>query len=55
MTGNLKPLCHLIVWDNACTRNVVAQFEHKLRNAGIEVEPGVYIKGEEGMQALREL
>ncbi|KAI0793771.1 glycerol kinase [Fomes fomentarius] len=50
-----KPLCRLIVWDDARTKNTVAHFEHKLKDVGIELEPGVYKKGEEGIQALRQL
>lgn len=43
------------MWDDARTKNIVAHFEHKLQNVGIELEPGVYKKGEEGIQALRQL
>lgn len=50
-----KPLCKAIVWDDARTKGTVAHFEHKLRVEGIEVEPGVFKKGEEGIKALREL
>ncbi|OCH84614.1 glycerol kinase [Obba rivulosa] len=47
-----KPLCNAIVWDDTRTKNVVAHFEHKLANEGLEVQPGQFKKGAE---ALREL
>jgi glycerol kinase len=50
-----KPLCKAIVWDDGRTKNVVAHYEHVLKETGIEVEPGVFKKGEEGVKALREL
>ncbi|KAI0369831.1 glycerol kinase [Pilatotrama ljubarskyi] len=50
-----KPLCRLIVWDDSRTKNTVAHFEHKLQSVGIEVAPGQFKKGEEGIHALREL
>ena len=50
-----KPLCRLIVWDDARTKNTVAHFEHKLKSVGIEAEPGVFKKGDEGVEALRQL
>ena len=34
-----KPLCRLIVWDDARTKNTVAHFDHKLETVGIEVQP----------------
>ncbi|EIN09624.1 glycerol kinase [Punctularia strigosozonata HHB-11173 SS5] len=50
-----KPLCKAIVWDDGRTKNVVAHYETVLRETGLEVEPGVFKKGEEGIAALREL
>lgn len=50
-----KPLCRLIVWDDARTKNTVAHFEAKLQNVGIEVHQGSFKKGEEGIEALRQL
>ena len=50
-----KPLCRLIVWDDSRTKNTVAHFEHKLQTVGIEVAPGQFKKGDEGVKALREL
>ncbi|KAI0917997.1 hypothetical protein AcV5_002786 [Taiwanofungus camphoratus] len=50
-----KPLCRAIVWDDSRTKNTVAHFEHKLENIGIEVQPGTFKKGKEGVQALKEL
>lgn len=50
-----KPLCRLIVWDDSRTKNTVAHFEHKLESVGIEVAPGVFKKGKEGVDALRQM
>ncbi|PIL25251.1 hypothetical protein GSI_13140 [Ganoderma sinense ZZ0214-1] len=50
-----KPLCRLIVWDDARTKNTVAHFEAKLQNVGIEVKPGEFKKGKEGVEALRQI
>ena len=50
-----QPLCKAIVWDDARTKGTVAHFEHKLRVEGIEVDPGVFKKGEEGISALKTL
>ncbi|KAI0079869.1 glycerol kinase [Panus rudis PR-1116 ss-1] len=49
-----KPLCPAIVWDDSRTKNVVAHYEHKLADTGIEVN-GEVKKGEEGIKALRHL
>jgi glycerol kinase len=49
-----KSLCPAIVWDDARTKNVVAHYEAVLEKEGIEVD-GVYKKGKEGVNALREL
>ncbi|KAI0060680.1 glycerol kinase [Artomyces pyxidatus] len=50
-----KPLCRAIVWDDSRTKNLVAHFEHKLKTTGIEVRPGTFKSGAEGIQALKEL
>jgi glycerol kinase len=50
-----KPLCRAIVWTDSRTKNVVAHYENKLETVGIEVEPGVFKKGKEGVEALRAL
>ncbi|KAF9031409.1 glycerol kinase [Hymenopellis radicata] len=47
-----KPLCNAIVWDDSRTKNTVAHYERKL---GLQVEPGVWKKGKDGVEALREL
>ncbi len=51
-TGN--PLCNAIVWDDSRTKNVVAHFQQKLETVGLQVEPGVWKKGEEGVETLRQ-
>ena len=50
-----KPLCRLIVWDDSRTKNTVAHFDHKLETVGIEVQPGQFKKGKEGVEALRQM
>lgn len=50
-----KPLCKAIVWTDSRTKNVVAHFEHKLKEVGIQVSPGVWKKGQEGVDALRDM
>ncbi|THU91530.1 hypothetical protein K435DRAFT_820828 [Dendrothele bispora CBS 962.96] len=50
-----KPLCNAIVWDDSRNKNIVAQYEHKLREEGLEVEPGVWKNGPDGIEALRAL
>ncbi|GBE86240.1 Glycerol kinase [Sparassis crispa] len=50
-----KPLTRAIVWDDSRTKNSVVHFEHKLATVGLEVKPGVFKKGEEGVQALKEI
>ncbi|TFK74961.1 glycerol kinase [Pluteus cervinus] len=50
-----KPLCDAIVWDDARTKNTVVHYEQKLKDVGIEVQPGIFSKGEEGVEALRRI
>ncbi|KAI5123536.1 hypothetical protein M0805_006696 [Coniferiporia weirii] len=50
-----KPLCRAIVWDDARTKGTVAHFQHKLRTDGLEVSPGIFKRGDEGVRALRDL
>jgi glycerol kinase len=50
-----KPLCRAIVWTDSRTKNIVASYERKLNDVGIEVESGVFKKGEEGVKALRDI
>ena len=50
-----KPLCKAIVWDDSRTKNTVVHFENKLRDVGIQVSPGVWKKGPEGVETLRDM
>ncbi|KAJ7631315.1 glycerol kinase [Mycena polygramma] len=50
-----KPLCNAIVWTDSRTKNTVAHYEHKLAETGIEVSPGEWKKGEDGVEALRNI
>ncbi|KAF8623204.1 hypothetical protein AX15_006442 [Amanita polypyramis BW_CC] len=50
-----KPLCKAIVWDDSRTKNTVVHFENKLRDVGIQVSPGVWKKGPEGVETLRDI
>ncbi|KAF5392691.1 hypothetical protein D9757_001000 [Collybiopsis confluens] len=50
-----KPLCKAIVWTDSRTKNIVAHYEKKLNETGIEVKPGEWIKGKEGVDALRDI
>ena len=50
-----RSLCRAIVWDDARTKITVAHFQHKLRVDGLEVSPGQFRKGEDGVAALKEL
>lgn len=34
---------------------MVAHYEHVLANTGLEIEPGQFKKGEEGVDALRDM
>ncbi|KAJ7210447.1 glycerol kinase [Mycena pura] len=47
-----KPLCKAIVWTDSRTKNVVAHFEHKLAETGIEVAPGQWKKGPEALRNI---
>ncbi|KAF9260674.1 glycerol kinase [Marasmius fiardii PR-910] len=46
------PLCRAIVWTDSRTKNLVAHFQKKLAETGIEVTEGEFKKGED---ALREI
>ncbi|KAH9479526.1 Glycerol kinase [Psilocybe cubensis] len=50
-----KPLCRAIVWTDSRTKNTVAHYEAKLQSTGIQVSPGVWKKGAEGIEALRSI
>ncbi|KAF9466043.1 glycerol kinase [Collybia nuda] len=50
-----KPLCKAIVWADSRTKNTVAHFEHKLKETGIQVKPGEWKKGKDGIETLREI
>lgn len=50
-----KPLCKAIVWTDSRTKNTVAHYEHVLADTGLEVVTGQFKKGEEGINALREM
>ncbi|KAM6497021.1 glycerol kinase [Amanita muscaria] len=50
-----KPLCKAIVWDDSRTKHTVVHFERKLRDVGIQVSPGKWKKGAEGVGALRDI
>lgn len=50
-----KPLCKAIVWTDSRTKNTVAHFENKLQQEGIQVQPGVWKKGKEGVDVLRDM
>jgi glycerol kinase len=50
-----KPLCKAIVWTDSRTKNIVAHFEHVLATTGLEVELGQFKKGDEGVEALRDM
>ena len=43
------------MWDDARTKGTVAHFQHKLKVEGLEVSPGVVKKGDEAVNALREI
>ncbi|GLB41872.1 putative FGGY kinase family protein [Lyophyllum shimeji] len=50
-----QPLCKAIVWTDSRTKNVVAHYENKLRDTGIQVKPGEWAKGDAGVEALRNI
>ncbi|KAK7467411.1 Glycerol kinase [Stygiomarasmius scandens] len=50
-----EPLCKAIVWTDSRTKNTVAHFEKKLEETGIEVSPGEWKKGKDGVEALRQI
>ncbi|KAG7095770.1 hypothetical protein E1B28_006475 [Marasmius oreades] len=50
-----QPLCKAIVWTDSRTKNTVVHFQKKLQETGIEVAEGQFKKGEEGVDALREI
>ncbi|KAF8830167.1 hypothetical protein HHX47_DHR2000457 [Lentinula edodes] len=50
-----KPLCKAIVWTDSRTKNTVIHYEKKLEEIGVEVKPGVWRKGKDGVAALREM
>ncbi|KAJ3731508.1 glycerol kinase [Lentinula guzmanii] len=50
-----KPLCKAIVWTDSRTKNTVIHYEKKLEEIGVEVKPGVWKKGKDGVEALREI
>lgn len=50
-----KPFCKAIVWADSRTKSTVAYHQRKLQQIGIEVTPGVFKKGEEGVDALRHI
>ena len=50
-----KPLCEAIVWADSRTKHTVTQFEQKLKETGIQVKPGEWRKGDDGIEALRQM
>ncbi|KAI9573958.1 hypothetical protein HD554DRAFT_575393 [Boletus coccyginus] len=50
-----KPLCRAIVWTDSRTKNTVAHYEQVLAHTGLQVAPGQFKKGEEGINALRDI
>ncbi|KAJ8082050.1 Glycerol kinase [Marasmius tenuissimus] len=48
-------LCKAIVWTDSRTKNTVVHFQKKLEETGIEVAKGEFKKGEEGVEALRQI
>ncbi|KAF7308201.1 hypothetical protein HMN09_00667900 [Mycena chlorophos] len=47
-----KPLCQAIVWTDSRTKNVVAHFEKKLAEQGIEVSSGEWKKGPDALRDI---
>ena len=50
-----KPFCKAIVWADSRTKNTVAHFEQKLKTTGIQTSPGVWEKGQAGIDAVRSM
>ncbi|KAG6813866.1 hypothetical protein H0H92_006273 [Tricholoma furcatifolium] len=50
-----KPLCRAIVWVDSRTKHTVAHHEQKLETTGIQVKPGEWVKGADGVEALRKI
>ncbi|KAF9531703.1 hypothetical protein CPB83DRAFT_848581 [Crepidotus variabilis] len=50
-----KPLCKAIVWDDSRTKNTVKHFENKLEKEGIEAQKGLWKKGQDGIDWLRNI
>ncbi|EAU90324.2 glycerol kinase [Coprinopsis cinerea okayama7 len=50
-----KPLCKAIVWTDSRTKGTVAHHMNKLQTVGIQTSPGVFRKGQDGVDALREI
>ncbi|TFL01957.1 glycerol kinase [Pterulicium gracile] len=50
-----KPLCKAIVWTDSRTKNIVAKFQNKLNDVGVEVKPGEFKKGKDGVAAIRDI
>ena len=48
-------MCNAIVWDDSRTKNTVAHYQHMLETVGIQTEPGVWRKGRDGTQALKDM
>lgn len=49
-----KPLGKAIVWADSRTKHTIGQVENILETTGIEVEPGVFRRGQDGVDAIRE-
>ena len=50
-----KPLCRAIVWTDSRTRNTATHYERLMDSVGIEESPGVFRKGDDGREYLKEL
>ncbi|KAJ4490369.1 glycerol kinase, partial [Lentinula aciculospora] len=50
-----KSLCKAIVWTDSRTKNTVIHYQKKLEEIGVEVKPGEWKKGPDGVEALREI
>ncbi|KAF8523603.1 hypothetical protein JB92DRAFT_2883279 [Gautieria morchelliformis] len=47
-----KPLCKAIVWTDNRTKGVVAHFQQKLDEVGIEVQAGVFKRGKDALSEI---